>query len=99
MKRGNVVTEYDYYTLDQAREIVYQEMRHARLIREYQTRKRRKQKKKRTVYYFKQRLCGALLTLIGIVTPIVIEDITFSLIVIPLGLYLMFTKRKVTYYD
>ena len=26
--KNNIVAEYDYYTLDQAREIVYQEMRH-----------------------------------------------------------------------
>ncbi len=55
----------------------------------------RKQKEER-IYYIKQKLSGLVMAAIGIVTPILLDgDATVSLIVLPLGIYLIFTKEKV----
>lgn len=35
MDNEYIVAEYDYYTLDQARKLIYEEMRHNRLLREH----------------------------------------------------------------
>lgn len=44
----------------------------------------------------KQKLSGLLLVACGVGTPIILEgDATASLIFIPLGLYLVFTRQKV----
>ena len=44
----------------------------------------------------KQRLSGAIMAAIGIVTPFVLDgDVTFSLIVLPLGIFLLLTREKV----
>lgn len=52
--------------------------------------------KAETIYYIKQKLLGLLMTAIGIIIPLVCDgDATASLIVCPLGLYLIFTKEKV----
>lgn len=48
------------------------------------------------IYYIKQKLSGLTIAAIGIITPILIDgDATFSLIALPLGIWLMFTKEKV----
>ena len=57
--------------------------------------KARKRKAERT-YYIKQKLSGLTLAAIGIVMPILLDgDGTFSIIALPLGIYLLFTKQKV----
>ena len=47
-------------------------------------------------YYIKQKLSGLTLAAIGIVMPILLDgDGTFSIIALPLGIWLLFTKEKV----
>ena len=59
------------------------------------TQKARKRKAER-VYYIKQKLSGLTLAAIGIVIPILLDgDGTFSIIALPLGIWLLFTKEKV----
>ena len=51
------------------------------------------------IYYLKQKLYGLILVIIGIITPIICDgDATASLLLIPLGLYLIFTKNKIMYF-
>ena len=55
----------------------------------------RKRKAERT-YYIKQKISGLTLSAIGIIVPIICDgDATFSLIALPLGIWLLFTKEKV----
>ena len=59
------------------------------------TQKARKRKAE-TIYYIKQKLSGLTMASIGIIVPILLDgDATFSLIALPLGIYLLFTKEKV----
>ena len=59
------------------------------------TQKVRKRKAERT-YYIKQKISGLTLSAIGIIVPIICDgDATFSLIALPLGIWLLFTKEKV----
>ena len=59
------------------------------------TQKQRKRKAERT-YYIKQKLSGLTMAAVGIVMPILLDgDGTFSIIALPLGIYLIFTKEKV----
>ena len=59
------------------------------------TQRARKRKAERT-YYIKQKLSGLVMAAIGIVMPILLDgDATFSIIALPLGIWLMFTKEKV----
>ena len=92
MQNTNIVATYDYYTLDQARRIIAEENRQKAI----RTAKRKSQKRAETIYYIKQKLSGLTLTAVGIITPILLDgDATFSLIALPLGIYLLFTKEKV----
>lgn len=68
-------------------------------IKEYNRRKTKRRIRQRTkrLYYMKQRLSGAIMATIGIVTPFVLDgDATFSLVVLPLGIFLMLTREKIT---
>ena len=48
------------------------------------------------IYYIKQKLSGLTMAAVGIITPIILDgDSTFSLIALPLGIWLLFTKEKV----
>lgn len=88
----NIAIEYDYYTLEQAREIIKEENRQ-KAIRRAERKARRKAEK---IYYIKQKLSGLTMAAIGIFTPFLLDgDATFSLIALPLGLFLVFTKEKV----
>ena len=59
------------------------------------TQKARKRKAE-TIYYIKQKLSGLTMAAVGIIAPILLDgDATFSLIALPLGIYLLFTKQKV----
>lgn len=67
-------------------------------LKEYnrQETKRRIRQRTEHLYYMKQRLSGAIMAAIGIVTPFVLDgDVTFSLIVLPLGIFLLLTREKV----
>ena len=47
-------------------------------------------------YFLKQKLCGLVLATIGIITPILFDgDATASLLLVPMGLFVLFTKEKV----
>ena len=47
-------------------------------------------------YFLKQKLCGVVLAAIGIIVPIVCDgDATASLLLVPMGLFVLFTKEKV----
>ena len=49
-------------------------------------------------YYLKQKLCGLVLVSIGIITPFVLDgDATLSVLIVPLGLYAIFTKEYILY--
>lgn len=59
------------------------------------TQKVQKRKAER-VYYIKQKLSGLTMASLGIIAPILLDgDATFSLIALPLGIWLLFTKKKV----
>ena len=92
MQNTNIVATYDYYTLDQARQIISEENRQKAIRRS----ERKTRKKAEIIYYIKQKLSGLTMASIGIIVPILLDgDATFSLIVLPLGIYLLFTKEKV----
>lgn len=51
---------------------------------------------RRRIYFMKQKLCGILMMTIGIICPIIFDgDATFSLIAVPLGIFLIFAKQRV----
>ena len=92
MQNTNVVKTYDYYTLDQARQIIAEENKQ-KAIRKAE---RKARKRAEAIYYIKQKLSGLIMAAIGIITPILFGgDATFSLIALPLGIWLLFTKEKV----
>lgn len=81
-----------YYTLDEAREILREEARQKRLARQ----KREEEKKERFLYFLKQKMMGIAMIILSILIPIVCDgDATASLITLPLGLFILFTKEKV----
>ena len=92
MQNTNVVKTYDYYTLDQARQIIAEENKQ-KAIRKAE---RKARKRAEAIYYIKQKLSGLTMIAIGIITPIICDgDATFSLIALPLGIWFLFTKEKV----
>lgn len=92
MQNTNIVATYDYYTLDQARQIIAEENRQKSI----RMAKRKARKRAEAIYYTKQKLSGLTMATIGIITPILLGgDATFSLIALPFGIWLMFTKEKV----
>ena len=89
---NNIVVTYDYYTLDQARQIIAEENKQ-KAIRKAE---RKARKRAEAIYYIKQKLSGLTMIAIGIITPIICDgDATFSLIALPLGIWFLFTKEKV----
>lgn len=92
MQNTNIVATYDYYTLDQARQIIAEENKQKAIRRA----ERKARKRVEAIYYIKQKLSGVVFAAIGIITPILFGgDATFSLIALPLGIWLIFTKEKV----
>lgn len=84
-----------YNVGSEAVEIVYT---YEEWLKEYNRREARRRIKQRTeqLYYMKQRLSGVIMTVIGIVTPFLLDgDATFSLVALPLGIFLMMTREKV----
>lgn len=48
------------------------------------------------LYFLKQRACGLLVMVIGIICPITFDgDATFSLFAVPIGIGLLVTKQQV----
>lgn len=67
-------------------------------LKEYNRRetKRRLMQKTEHLYYIKQRIAGAIMTVIGIVALFVLDgDATFSFVAVPLGIFLMMAQEKV----
>lgn len=67
-------------------------------LKEYNRRETKRRIKQRTehLFYMKQRLAGVMMAAIGIVMPVVLDgDATFSLVTLPLGIFLMLTREKV----
>lgn len=67
-------------------------------IKEYNRRKTKRKIRQRTkrLYYMKQRLSGAIMAAIGIITPFILDgNATVSLFALPLGIFLMLTREKV----
>ena len=92
MQNTNIVATYDYYTLDQARQIISEENRQKAIRRA----ERKARKRAETIYYIKQKISGLAIATIGIITPILLDgDATFSLFALPIGIWIMFTKEKV----
>ena len=57
---------------------------------------RQAHKKANRSYYIKQKLAGLTLAAIGLLIPFVCDgDATASVLILPLGLYVLFTKEKV----
>lgn len=92
MKNTNIVSTYDYYTLDQARQIIAEDNKQKAI----RMAKRKARKRKETIYYIKQKMLGLTIAAIGIIIPFIDDgDATFSLVALPLGICLLLTKEKV----
>ena len=77
------ITSEETYTLSEAKYIINAE---------------RKVKRESLLYKAKQKLLGILAIGISIVSPLLLDgDATISLIMLPLGIYVLFTKEKVIY--
>ena len=75
------ITREKTYTLSEARRIINAE---------------RKVKRESLLYKAKQKLLGLLAIGVSIASPLLLDgDATISVIMLPLGLYLLFTKEKV----
>lgn len=67
-------------------------------LKEYNRRETTRRIRQRTehLYYMKQRLSGVIMAAIGIIMPFVLDgDATVSIVVLPLGIFLVMTKEKV----
>lgn len=74
------ITTEETYTLREAKRIINAE---------------RQAKREALLYYAKQKLLGVVAIGVSIASPLLIQDATISVIMLPLGLYLLFTKEKV----
>ena len=74
------ITSEEKYTLEEAKYIIEAEQ---------------KEKKEIFLYKAKQKLLGVVSIGISIASPLLLGDATISLIMLPLGAYLLFTKEKV----
>ena len=74
------ITTEETYTLAEAKRIINAE---------------RQAKRESLLYYAKQKLLGVVAIGVSIASPLLIQDATISVIMLPLGLYLLFTKEKV----
>ena len=77
------ITSEETYTLAEAKRIINAE---------------RQAKREKILYYAKQKLLGILAIGVSIASPLLLDgDATISLIMLPLGIYMLFTKEKVVY--
>lgn len=75
------ITSEETYTLREAKNIINAE---------------RKAKRELVLYKAKQKLIGLLAIGVSIASPILLDgDATISVIMLPLGIYMIFTKEKV----
>ena len=74
------ITSEETYTLLEAKQIINAE---------------RQAKRGLLLYKAKQKLLGVLAIGVSIASPLLLEDVTASVIMFPVGLYLLFTREKV----
>ena len=75
------ITSEETYTLSEARRIINAE---------------RQAKRESLLYKAKQKLLGVIAIGVSIASPLLLDgDATISLIMLPLGIYMIFTKEKV----
>ena len=75
------ITSEETYTLSEAKRIINAE---------------RQAKRESLLYKTKQKLLGLLAIAASIASPLLLDgDATISLIMLPLGIYILFTKEKV----
>lgn len=90
MARNKIVAIYDYYTLEQAREILAEEIK-----QEYKRKIAQKRRKER-VYYFKQKCIGSMLIIVTWSIYIVCNDMLTCLPFFSLGVA-CFSKLHLIY--
>lgn len=90
MARNKIVATYDYYTLDQAREILANE------IKQDFKRKIARKKREESVYYFKQKCAGAMIIVATCSLYVVCKDILTCLPFFALGIA-CFSKLHLIY--
>lgn len=50
----------------------------------------------RNAYFIKQKICGTIMFVIGIICPVLFDgDATFSLFAVPVGIFLLFTRQQI----
>ena len=77
------ITSEETYTLAEAKRIINAE---------------RQAKRKSLLYKAKQKFIGLIAIAVSIASPILLDgDATISIIMLPLGIYMLFTKEKVIY--
>lgn len=94
MNEEKIVVTYDYYTIDQAREIVYRELRHKRAVRKWKAAQEAEERKRKRLALLYQK-CAGLYMIAMCLGFIFVEPAfaTFSVIGIPFGLYVMTRKE------
>ena len=76
-----IITSEQKYTLEDAKRIIEAEQ---------------KEKRESLLYYAKQKFIGMLAIGISIASPLLLDgDATICVIMLPLGIYMLFTKEKV----
>ena len=61
---------------------------------------RKEIRRQNRLYFLKQKLSGLVMFGISVAAPVIFDgDITMSIILFPLGLFLMFTKEKVMEFE
>lgn len=89
---NNIIT---YYTLDQAREIIAEENRQKAIRIAKRKARKRARKMAEIIYYIKQKLLGLSMIILSIVAPFILDgDATASVIMMPIGIVVFFTKEK-----
>ena len=66
-------------------------------LKEYNRRETKRRIRQRTehLYHMKQRLSGIMMAAIGIIMPFLLDgDATFSLVALPLGIFLLLAREK-----
>lgn len=93
----NIAVEYDYYTLDQAKEILQQQRHHEWLVTQKKLQRIKRKQRQRKIYYAKQKLLAALVLFIGLVAAILLpgtEGSTLAVFLWIAGIPLFLSKKK-----
>lgn len=90
---NNVVLSCDMYEVGESLDFwnALQQSVHTRQNKITEARRKREKE----VYFIKQKLCGFLLSVVGMLPIFLESDATFSLFAIPLGLLLMTSRKRV----